>query len=172
MPTTQRSIGRLDVTLAALAIVLGTLLMYENVYKPDDGLSVPFAAIPAFLVVSVPVLWRSVDPLRALAAVLLGLAVHTVVFGEVVRCGAAFPILAVVTYAAGRGLAGREALIGLGLGLAGALLAGAGEFLGFGVVVVGLPAVALAWGTGRLVATRRPAAERAPQGATSTLSRA
>lgn len=171
MLTVKRSIGRLDVLLALLAIALGTLLMYANVYEPEDGLDVPFAAIPAFLLVSVPVLWRSIDPLRALGAVLLGLAVHTAVFGEVVRCGAAFPALAIVAYAAGRRLQGLDARIGLGLGLAGALLVGAGEFLGFGVVVVGLPLVTFAWGAGRLVASRGVAVYRAEHGATPVLAR-
>ena len=155
--STQPSIGRLDVAIALVAVALGTFLMYENVYEPDDGLDVPFAAIPAFLVVTVPVLWRSVDPLRALGAVVLGLALHTAVFGEVVRCGAAFPVLVVLAYAAGRRLHWRDARIALALGLGGALLVGAGDFLGFGVVVVGAPAVAIGWIVGRAVAARAPA---------------
>lgn len=168
----KASIGRLDIALAVLAVALGTLLMYGNVYEPDAGLDdVSFAAIPVFLLVTVPVLWRSADPVRALVAVLLGLAIHTAAFGEVVRCGAAFPVLAVLAYSAGRRLAARDALIGLGLGIAGALLVGAGDFLGFGVVAVGAPVVALAWGAGRAVASRVAVTRGAQHAATPIQAR-
>lgn len=160
--TTQASPGRLDIFLVLLATTLGTLLMVANVYEPDPGLVVPFAAIPLFALVTVPVLWRSVDPVRALGAVLLGLALHTAVIGEAIRCGATFPVLALLTYAAGRRLPDSAGLVALGLGVAGALLVGAGDFLGFGVVVVGVPAVVLAWGAGRLVASRVLAPQAAP----------
>jgi len=152
---TAASIRPLDLVLTLAVVVLGTLLMIGNVYDPEPGMgSVSFVAIPAFLVVTLPMLWRSTSPLLALTAVVVGLAAHTAVFGELIRCGAAFLTLALLTYAAGARLDGRDALAALGLGAGGALLVGAGDFLGFGVIVVGLPLVTLAWGGGRLMRAR------------------
>lgn len=146
------SVRPLDLALTLAVVALGTLLMVGNVYSPDADMdSVSFAAIPAFLLVSAPMLWRSSHPVGALAASVIGLAAHTAVFGEIVRCGAAFPVLALLTYAAAARLDGTAALAAFALGAAGALLVGAGDFLGFGVIVLGLPLVALAWGGGRVV---------------------
>ncbi len=150
----QESIGRLDVVLAVVVIVLGTLLMGENVYAPEGGLDVPFVAVPAFLVVTVPMFWRSVAPLRALGAVIVGLTLHTIAFGLVVRCGAVFPELGVLAFAAAARLDTRDAWLGLGLTVTAALVAGIGEFLGFGVVSAGIPLVVLAWVFGRVAHSR------------------
>ena len=152
---TRESIGRLDVVLAVLLVALGTLLMAGNVYDPEPGMgSVSFAAIPVFLLVTLPVLWRSVDPLRALGAAVGGLALHSIVFGSVVRCGVAFSVFALLVFAAAARLDGRDAYVGLGLGLVGAILVAAGDFLGIGVLSAGAPVVVLAWVFGRVSHSR------------------
>ena len=153
-PQAKASIGRLDVAVALAVVTVGTLLMAGNVYEPEEGVDVSFAAIPAFLLVTVPVLWRSVAPLPALGAVVAGLLVHTAAFGEVVRCGATFPALGLLAFAAGARLDGRDAALALAVGVAGVLIASAGELLGFGVAGVGVPLVVIAWALGRVAHSR------------------
>ncbi|UTI63470.1 hypothetical protein NBH00_19240 [Paraconexibacter antarcticus] len=160
MPTQTTSpqvrIGRLDVAITLLLSALGIGLMIENVYTTDvSAPDVAFLAIPAFVAVTIPLLWRTVDPIRALGAVVVALALHAIVFGSAVRCGVAFPALGFLAFSAASRRDGREAQAGLGLAVLGAVLVGAGDFLGFGVAVFGAPIITLAWGLGRVAASRR-----------------
>lgn len=71
--------------IAGVLSLLGLLLMYDNVYGdlregPDATSAIPFdgllpieLAIPFFLAVTVPLLWRRVAPIAAVAAALAGL---------------------------------------------------------------------------------------------------
>src|SRR5512132_2832208 len=62
--------------------------MYANVTDDNAGV----LAYPLFLLVTVPLLWRSVAPVQATGAALGGLVVHDVLFGtDVVRCGVVLP---------------------------------------------------------------------------------
>ena len=77
-------IGRRDVALAVVVSVLGLLLMYGNVQ--DEEINVSVLAVPLFLGVTVPLLWRRVAPLEALGATLAALWVHDLLFGtEAIR---------------------------------------------------------------------------------------
>jgi signal transduction histidine kinase len=152
----QVRISRLDIAITVLLCGLGIFLMAGNAYAPDDGQdAAPFLAIPAFLVVTLPALWRTVDPVRALGAAVVALVLHTLIFGSMVRCGAAFPLLGFLAFSAAARRDGREAQVGLGLAVLGAVIVGVGDFLGFGVAVFGAPIITLAWGIGRVAASRR-----------------
>lgn len=156
MTSLQVRPSRLDVAITVLLCGLGLVLMYGNVYAPDDGQeAAAFLAIPAFLAVTLPALWRTADPVRALGAVVIALTLHTLIFGSLVRCGAAFPTIGFLAFAAASRRDGREAQAGLALAVLGALIVGAGDYLGMGVAGFGVPIIALAWGIGRVAASRR-----------------
>ena len=98
MGRTGESIGRLDIAIAVALSALGLLLMYGNVTDADVDAS--WLAMPLFLLVTIPVLWRRAAPLAALAAVAVALAIHIAAFGTIVRCGVAFPVVGVIVFSA------------------------------------------------------------------------
>lgn len=144
-------IGKLDVAIAVVFSGLGALLMYVDHTDPEIQSSL--LALPVFLLVTVPLLWRRVAPIAAGTAALVGLLVHLALFGtEVIRCGIVLPEAFVFAFAAGSRLELRNARIGGGIALA--LIATEGAyFLGGFALVPAVVAVAV-WGTGRVVRSR------------------
>jgi len=153
---TRSQIGRLDIAITVVLTALGLALMASNKWDtgPDSPVGVSFLAVPTFLAVTLPLLWRSVDPLRALGVVTAALVLHGVAFGSLVRCGVAFPTVGLLAFAAAARLDARESRIALAVGVVAALLVGAFEFLGFGVVTAGIPLLLLCWGFGRVAQSR------------------
>jgi len=164
-------IGKRDVVITVALSALGLLLMYDNVYGelapenrtgPDQqavihvGNIVPYElTIPLFLLVTVPLLWRRVAPLAALAAACAGLAVNELLLGsEVLRCGVVLPTACFFAFAAGAQLQGRDALLGLALAFA---LAFADILVTFGPAMAFILGgfTAVFWVVGRLVQSRR-----------------
>jgi hypothetical protein len=140
MTSARQRIGRRDIAIAAILSLLGVLLMVGNV--GDDAVEASVLAVPFFLLVTVPVLWRRSAPIAAMGTTLAGLVVHDVLFGtEVVRCGVVLPIAFLYAFTAGAQLEGREARIGLALSL-GLIVAEGVTFFGpLAVVLAGLTAV-------------------------------
>src|SRR5215208_8111989 len=80
-------VGKRDIVIASVLTVLGLVLMYGNVHDQNadpaefkkntavyfGGLVPVEFAIPLFLLVTVPLLWRRVAPLAAVGASLAGL---------------------------------------------------------------------------------------------------
>jgi signal transduction histidine kinase len=151
MSRTHR-IGRFDIAAAILLSLLGLLLMYGNV--TDAEVDAAPLAIPFFLLVTVPVLWRGADPMKALALVAVALLVHIVLFGSVVRCGVAFPVVGLLVFSAAAQFERRDALRGLAAGMAIITVMAAFDATGFGVVVLLWPLTILAFGFGRLAQAR------------------
>jgi signal transduction histidine kinase len=151
MTSARERIGKLDIAIAVVASLLGVLLMYGNVQDPDVNASI--LAIPLFLPVTIPLLWRRAAPVGALVAMLVALVVHDLLFGvEVIRCGVLLPTMFLLVFSAAASLERRESLIGLGLGLA-AIVAESITFLGpFGVVFAVITAGV--WGIGRVARSR------------------
>src|SRR5436309_2932352 len=90
MTSPSERIERLDVAIALLFSALGVLLMYVNVQ--DDEVQASVLAIPVFLAVTLPLLWRRRAPNAALGAALGALVVHDLLFGtDVIRCGVVLP---------------------------------------------------------------------------------
>jgi signal transduction histidine kinase len=148
----RQGIGRVDVAIALGLSALGLLQMYGNVV--DEQVQVSVLAMPLFLAVTVPVLWRRVAPIPAIAVSLGAWLVHVAIFGVVVvRCGTVLPLAFVYAFTCGAELEGRASRGGL---LLASLLV-----VGEGVAYVGLFAVfflgiAFAmWSVGRVVRSRR-----------------
>ena len=153
---TRSQISRLDIAITVVLTALGLALMASNTWDtgPDSPGDVSFLAVPTFLAVTLPLLWRSVDPLRALGVVTAALVLHGVAFGSLVRCGVAFPTVGLLAFAAAARLDARESRIALAVGVGATLLVGAFEFIGFGVVTAGIPLLLLCWGFGRVAHSR------------------
>jgi hypothetical protein len=150
-------VGRRDLAIALVLSLLGLLLMYANV--EDSAVNADVLAIPLFLAVTAPLLWRRAAPLAAMAAVLGALVVHDLLFGaEVVRCGVVLPVTFLLVFSAGVRLERRESLLALAFGFAVILAEGITFYGSFGVFVAALATAV--WAIGRIVRSReRMAAE-------------
>jgi signal transduction histidine kinase len=169
MISARERIGKLDIAIAAVLSALGLLLMYANVVDLNDGkpptpdqkawidfggiLPAEFA-LPMFLFVTVPLLWRRVSPLAAVGASLAGLVVNEVLIGtDLLRCGVVLPTALFFAFTAGAQLDGRESRIGLGLAVALPLV----DFtVSFGplTTAVMVAVTAAIWGVGRIAGSR------------------
>ena len=156
MTTTKHHITRLDIAIAAGA---GAFTLLQGVLNvTEDKISAPPASVPLFLGVSIPLLWRSSTPLAALAGTLVALLAHAALFGDqLVRCGAIFPIVLILAFAAGRRLDRDRAMLGLGLALAidlAVCLTDGPTGAALSAMVFFAPATAATWGAGCLVRSR------------------
>lgn len=152
--------------IAGVLSLLGLLLMYDNVYGdlregPDATSAIPFdgllpieLAIPFLLAVTVPLLWRRVAPIAAMAAALAGLVLNELLIGtEVLRCGVVLPTAFLFAYTAGAQLEARDARIGLALSVGVSAL---DISVGFGAptTVVAVALTTALWGIGRIAHAR------------------
>jgi signal transduction histidine kinase len=165
-------IARRDIAIAAVVSALGVALMAIGVNELSDGLGpdegaeyhvgslLPHGfAIPLFLLVTVPLLWRRVAPQAAVGAAVAGLVLNEALLGtEFIRCGIVGPMALLFAFTAGAqptGRAERQVLIA-----AMALLVF--DFIPELGPVAAAVAAALtvgAWGIGRVVASRRRLAD-------------
>jgi signal transduction histidine kinase len=167
----ERIAGR-DVAIAGVVSALGIALMAIDVHELSDGVGpdegavyhvgslLPHGfAIPLFLLVTVPVVWRRVAPLAAVGAAVAGLALNEALLGtDVIRCGIVGPIALLFAFTAGAQLTGRAERQVLAATVALLLLDFVPE-LGVGVAAVATGLTAGAWGIGRVVASRRRLAD-------------
>ena len=157
MRATTAEIRKVDVAIAAAMTLLGIALMIGNILEPDDpATDVSVFAVPLFLLVTIPVAWRRVAPLGALAASLAAFLVNAALVSGAVRCGVFIPVVLLLAFAAASRLDLPGALAGLGLAFASsvALILTDPVFIGLEDLwfVAGL--VAVAWAIGRLVHSR------------------
>jgi signal transduction histidine kinase len=152
MSRTGESIGRLDIAIAVALSALGLLLMYGNATDADVDAS--WLALPVFLGVTIPVLWRRAAPLQAMAAVAVAVVVHIALFGSVVRCGVVFPVVGVLVFTIAARFERTTALWALAGALAIIFAMGAADETGFGVVSLLVPLTLVAFGLGRVAHAR------------------
>jgi signal transduction histidine kinase len=173
MRNSLRDVARRDIVIASVVSVLGLALMYLNVHDHNAdpaefkentaiyfGGFLPYEfAIPLFLLVTVPLLWRRVAPLGAAGAALAGLALNELLVGtDVVRCGVVFPTAFLFAFTTGAQLQRRDARFGLALCLGLVFIDGAVEFGPFVPLVMGAVTVAV-WSIGRVVQSRKRMAD-------------
>jgi signal transduction histidine kinase len=155
MTSARERIGRVDVAIAVVATLIAVADMASEV--SDDRIHAPVLAAPLFVGLTVPLLWRRVAPLGALAAVFVALLIHAALFGAVVRCGIAFPVVFLLVFAAGARLPRDRALLGLALAVAicVAVCLTDGKYGAPPEAITFLAPMALVvWGAGRLVRSR------------------
>src|SRR5215211_594055 len=167
MTSAGERIGKRDIAIAFVLSALGVLLMYANIVDPADpnnpdeaswihvgNLLPPEFAIPLFLLVTVPLLWRRVDPLGASGAAFAGLLVNEVLLGtEFLRCGVLLPTAFLLAFAVGSRLDGRDARIGLLL-IVGMVTIDMGVGFGPPTTALMLAVTGAMWGIGRIVRSR------------------
>jgi len=171
MTASLARVGKRDIAIASVLTALGLLLMYGNVHDYDAeefkkntaiyyGGVLPYAfAIVLFPLVTVPLLWRRVAPLAAVAASLAGLVVNELLVGsDVVRCGVVFPTAFIFAFTSASVLDGPDARRGLALSLGLILLDGLPELGPPASAVFALVGAAI-WGTGRVVRSRTQMAD-------------
>lgn len=150
--TTQEPVSRGDIAIAVALSVLAVALMLTNLSEDNDA---ELLAIPTFAAVTAPLAWRRAAPVAALAAALTALLAHYALFGDLIRCGVAFPTTFILAFAAAVWLELRPALLGLALGLA--LVVGVAltdHLLDITVVPMFGAFTAVVWGLGRVVRSR------------------
>src|SRR4051812_13982383 len=74
MTSTLRRFGVLDVIVATALTAVAVVYMASEVH--DDRFNASPLAVPLFAAITIPLLWRRVAPLAALAATFGGLIVH------------------------------------------------------------------------------------------------
>ena len=167
MTSAGERIGKRDIAIAVVVSVLGVLLMYVNIVDPADpsdpdqsawihvGNLLPREfAIPLFLLVTVPLLWRRVDPLGAAAASFVGLLINEALLGtEFIRCGVLLPTAFLLAFAVGSRLDGACARNGLLLTV-GMVTIDMGVGFGPPTTAVMVAVTAAMWGIGRIVRSR------------------
>jgi hypothetical protein len=164
MTASLSRVGKRDIVIAAVLTALGLLLMYMNVHEYDAaeykkntaiyfGGLLPYEfAIVLFPLVTVPLLWRRVAPLAAVAVALGGLIVNDLLVGtDVLRCGVVFPTAFVFAFTTGSQLEAADARKGLALSL-GLILIEVVELGPFALVFAAVGAAM--WGIGRVVRSR------------------
>jgi hypothetical protein len=159
-----KGVRPLDYVLAGLMTLLGAFLMVENIMSPDDAaLAHPVSTrswliLPAFVLVTLPILWRRRNILAVIGFTIAASAVHLLAFGWLTRCGATLPLSFALAYAVAR-FAGtmRNQLVGLaGIVVLQVVVLYHDSSIGpmGDGIVIALPGAALFYGIGLLVQNR------------------
>jgi hypothetical protein len=148
-------IGKVDLLATLLVAAFGVYVMAllaGGATIDGEVMSTSWAAVPVFLLVTLPLLLRSQAPVQALGLSIAGLGIHALVFGELFRCGPVYLVAFFLAYSAAYRLPLKQALAGLGMALVLCMLMAVSGDGGAGLVLQ--PVVLLLWGAGRLVRAR------------------
>lgn len=158
-----RGIRPLDYVLAGLLTAAGVFLMYENTSASSSDLPHPlstttWAMVPAFLLVTLPVLWRRRSPVTVVGITAVTTLAHVLAFGWITRCGVVIPLACALAYAVARyGGAVRNQLFGLA-GIVVTLVVMLARDASIDTIASGLtlalPVTALFYGIGAFVQNR------------------
>jgi hypothetical protein len=153
-----------DYAAAAVLTALGVILMRFNVVETDAGVARQVAAggmahtmsghspwmIPVFLGTTIPVLWWRRSVLAVTGVCLAVMVLHDALFGWVTRCGAALPLVFVLTFLGA--LTYERGKAWLTAGLTAALTVAVSvrdSTTGFSVVALVVPVLLVVFGIGR-----------------------
>src|SRR5690348_14003367 len=105
----MNKIKPLDYVLAAVMSAGGVFLMWENINADVDDPSLihristqSWLIVPAFLRVTVPILWRRTNPALVAGVTAAAAAVHVLAFDWLTRCGVVLPLAFALGYAVAR----------------------------------------------------------------------
>jgi hypothetical protein len=117
-----KGVRPLDYVLAGLMTAAGAFLMYENVGAtyadelPHAQSSTSWLMLPAFVLVTLPILWRRRNILAVVGVTAVATAAHVLAFGWNTRCGVVLPLSFALAYGVGRFAGARKNHV---IGLAG-----------------------------------------------------
>ena len=152
----SRRVGKLDVAIVVGFGLLGLFLTFGHV--DDQNVNANLLGVASLVPLTAPLLWRRAAPVGALCALLTSVVVRDLILGSyLVRCLLVPPMTFMLVFSAAARLGRREALLGLGLGLALIVAEGVFTYGGFAVVLV--PLATAVWGIGRVVRSRRHMAD-------------
>jgi hypothetical protein len=103
-----KGVRPLDYLLAGLMTAAGVYLMYQNMIVayghglPHPQSTTTGAMLPAFVAVTLPILWRRRNILAVIAVTAAATSVHVVMFGWNTRCGVELPLTFALAYAVAR----------------------------------------------------------------------
>lgn len=158
-----KGIRPLDYALAALMTAAGLVIMYENIAATEANLPHPvstttWAMAPAFLLVTLPILWRRRNALAVVGVTAVTTTAHVLAFGWLTRCGVVIPLAFALAYAVARYAgAWRNHLLGLAgivVTLFVMLVRDSSIDTVASALPIALPGVALFYGIGALVQNR------------------
>jgi hypothetical protein len=159
-----KGVRPLDYVLAGLMTAAGVYLMYENTVAafahglPHPQSTTAGAMLPAFVFVTLPILWRRRNILAVIGVTAAATAAHVVLFGWNTRCGVELPLTFALAYAVGRFAGARtNHLIGLAIIFAVQVLVIARDAsidMIVSAIPVAVPGAALFYGIGLLVQNR------------------
>ncbi|MFG1622504.1 hypothetical protein [Kribbella sp. NPDC049227] len=96
-----------DYVLAVLMTAAGAFLMYGNIEAISDDLphaqsSTSWAMLPAFVLVTLPILWRRRNIVAVVVVTAVATIGHVLAFGWNTRCGVVLPLAFALAYAVAR----------------------------------------------------------------------
>jgi hypothetical protein len=104
-----KGVRPLDYVLAGLMTAGGAVLMYLNMISSenDESLAHPVSTtswliLPAFVLVTLPILWRRRHILAVIGVTIAASALHVLAFDWLTRCGVALPLSFALAYAVAR----------------------------------------------------------------------
>jgi hypothetical protein len=174
-----KGVRPLDYVLAGLMTAAGVFLMYVNVVAAEEGLphalsSNSWAMLPAFVLVTLPILWRRRSILAVVGVTAAMTAAHVLAFGWITRCGVALPLSFALAYAVGRFAGARKNHV---IGLAGivvvqllVIVRDASIDTPVSALPLALPIAALFYGIGLFVQNR--VTKKQPAAVTPVIERA
>lgn len=149
----------LDVLAAAALSVYAVALTTGTMRAADPHGSV--AASIGVLAMTAPVAWRRQWPLSASVVIGVGAVLNAVVFGSLVRCGAALPAVFLVAYAVGVSRDQTRWKLAMGFCALNVVTQSINDpRLGAPVAIVMLPILGVFFGLGRVARSRTFAVER------------
>jgi hypothetical protein len=155
-------LGAIDVAVAALLSVYAVALV--NLVKSSHPHLGSVAASIGVLAMTAPVAWRRRWPLGAAAVLAVGAAGNVLLFGSIVRCGAALPAVFLVGFSCGARCERARSLAGLGLCAVNVSIQCATDpRLGVAQMTLMLPVLAGFYGTGLVARSRSRAASQLQQ---------
>jgi hypothetical protein len=158
-----RGIRPLDYVLAGLLTAAGVFLMIGNTTTSSEDLphalsTTSWAIVPAFLLVTLPVLWRRRNIVAVVGITAVTTLAHVLAFGWITRCGVVIPLACALAYAVARYAGARTnhllGLAGIVVTLLVMLARDASIDTIAGGLTVALPVTALFYGVGLLVQNR------------------
>jgi signal transduction histidine kinase len=148
-------LNRSDIWVAVVVAAWGTFLMVlyaHGTVVDGERIDTSYLAVPAFLLVTAPLLLRSQAPLVALAVSIVGVGLHGALFGDLFRCGAVYLVAGFFAYSVALRLPRREAIVGLALSVVLCMLMAAVGDGATGVILQ--PGLFVVWGAGRFARSR------------------
>ena len=155
----QRGVRPLDALLAVALLALAALTAMENITAPAHPDVVvetrTLWQLPVVLLATIPVLFWRRGALEATLLCAAGYGVHTLLFGDVVRCGAGLPLCFVLAFFAGMTPDRRKRVAGLLATIAlGAIVLIQDTAAGISILPVVAVICLVVWLTGAAVASK------------------